>query len=111
MRYTFRTFMNFVGIALATHLHAMLRPLASAADYTLTRITLFFDMLTPAPMIMAGIGHPVRATRDVSYMTTGLHRLAQPRTRLGDPDDEDGEGGDAPGDDEDDGAQSDIRRH
>lgn len=110
MRYTFRTFLNFVGIALATHLHAVLRPLASAADYALTRITLFFDMLTPAPMQLA-YDHPMRATREVTYMTTGLHRLAQPRTRLGDPDDEDGEGGDAPGDDEDDGAQSDIRRH
>jgi len=74
-----------------------LTALALTGVYRFCRDTLIytFAFLTPMP-VFAG-GHPMVATRHMTYLTTGVHRRAQPRSKTG-PNDGDG---DDDGDDDD----------
>lgn len=72
----------------------LLEPLARTGDRFLTFGLNFLDDMLPFAAV-AGVPdvHALRPTREVTYLTRGLHRLAQPISmRQGDPDeDEDGD--------------------
>ena len=77
---------KYFGLAFA-FLTPILDPLARIGDRFLTLGLSFLDRISPfMEMAHAGL-HPVMPTRDVTYLTTGLHRLAQPVSMRGPNDD------------------------
>lgn len=81
-------------------------PLAALIDRTLTFLVTSFDYLMPMAAMPAG--HvPMAPTREVTYLTQGVHRLAQNALRLG-PNDDD-EDDDEDGDDDIDNGLTDSR--
>lgn len=84
-------FRPFVSLLAATFvfLTPILLPLAALGDRILTFGLTVFDTMFPLAEVAGHPGVLLRTTRDVTCLTTGLHRLAQKRSCLGDPDDED----------------------
>lgn len=81
----------------------------SAYNFLIDRAVMTLDYLVPAgPLVASGVGHVPRVSRDTVFLTKGIHRRAQPRNRLGDPDDD--AGGD-PGDSDDGDDGEDIAMH
>lgn len=83
----FHSLTGLMAAALA-FMTPILTPVAAVLDRVLTFGLNFLDRLTPMAA-MAGPSAPMCPTRDVTFLTTGLHRLAQKRSCLGDPEDDD----------------------
>lgn len=85
---------HFIHTLVALTALAML-PLASLIDRTIGFIINTFDHLMPmsSAAVVSGLV-PMAPTREVTYLTDGVHRLAQNVLRRGPNDDDDGDGGD-----------------
>ena len=90
MRLFHRHFASFIALAFA-FLTPILEPAARFGDRVINfGLTVFDHMLPFTEMSTAGY-HPAMPTREVTYLTTGLHRMAQPVSMRGpNDDDEDG---------------------
>lgn len=84
-------FRPFAGLLAATivYLTPTLTFFAALGDRALTIGLRFLDSAFPVAAMAGHPAHPLVATREVTYLTTGLHRLAQKRCCLGDPEDDD----------------------
>lgn len=70
-----------------------LTPLAAFFDRVSTIVLSAMDFCLPfTEMATAGV-HPMRPTREVTYLTRGVHRMAQNILRRGPPNDDDGDDG------------------
>lgn len=92
LHHTYRILHLSFAYLFSASIDHVLKPLALVGDWALTRIVLALDFLIPSQALALDNGHAFRPSRDVTFLTTGFHRLAQSRTMLGDPDDEDGQG-------------------
>lgn len=87
---------NYVLTGLTGFLHRTFSTVAVAITDTLDRLFPMADF----PVLA---GHPFVAGRDVTYLTMGVHRKAQPANRIGPEDDDEG--------DDDEGDEDAIRGH
>lgn len=108
MQYLFRTLFGLMAasfVYMTSTSTSFLGTTAALGDRLLTFGLTFLDRLLPFQPALAGASHPLRPTRDVTFLTTGLHRLAQARSLRfagkdmmradgGDDDDDDDDGGD-----------------
>lgn len=82
---------GFFALASALIYDNILEPLARVGDRFLTLGLNFLDDFLPFAAVAGHSDMALRPSRDVTFLTSGLHRLAQPmKMRAGDdPDDED----------------------
>lgn len=85
-----RFYLPFVGL-----LHMVLMPLAILGDLVLTATCRFLDLLMPFDHVVTINGPAPRPTREVRFLQTGVHRMAQPKLmRVSDDDDGSDDGSD-----------------
>lgn len=89
-----RTFLSaFVSVCLSAFavLHDyLIEPLARTGDRFLTFGLNFLDDMVPFAAVAGVPGAVLRPSRDVTYLTRGLHRMAQPILMRAGDDPEDG---------------------
>lgn len=84
-----RSYLPFVGF-----LHMVLMPLAILGDLVLTAIERFLGLLMPFDLVVTINGQVLRPTREVRFLQTGVHRMAQPKLMRVSDDDDDDDGSD-----------------
>lgn len=82
-----RLFLPFAGLMAATY--TLLDFCARTGDRLLTSALFFFDNLFPMAALAGPSPHSMAPTRDVTFLASGLHRLAQRRSCISDPEDDD----------------------
>lgn len=70
----------------------LLAPLAMIGDTLISAVLTLLDFLIPMPDVAFAGDMPMRTTREVTYLRTGVHRLAQSANMVGPEDGDDDEG-------------------
>jgi hypothetical protein len=77
---------------LLSYLLAPLAMFAALGDSLTSAVLNILDFLIPLPDVAFAGDVPLRTTREVTYLRTGVHRLAQKALCLTDDDDDDDDG-------------------